>query len=334
MGKRQKVPKALHSELSEYSSLLRALRASNTLDLASHLAAASSQVSPTPVSAASAASVYEDDDDEDDDDFEDGQQVRFDDEDGGEGESERPATETVASLDYDDGSSQDSDAADGPKTKRKASRRLKAGSKTTSKARAKTPKDTWTRWPLLAGDVHVPEWSLQDEVRLLATQALRTHSSLEDPARSSLGDAVVPADISPEASGSTSTAAAAAAAAISTAPSAVDAPLGSVPAQPDAEEQEQEEEEEEEDDVDTLLPPPVLDALTASSARYLSQLLALLAAYVPAREKSMQNRLHPVSWESVLDVAALNGLLPTQYVSVLLIFYTAFFWGESLNWWE
>ena len=37
MGKRPKVPAALHSELSEYSSLLRALRTSDTLDLATQL---------------------------------------------------------------------------------------------------------------------------------------------------------------------------------------------------------------------------------------------------------------------------------------------------------
>ncbi|KAJ3482012.1 hypothetical protein NLI96_g7276 [Meripilus lineatus] len=37
MGKRAKVPVALQSELTEYHSLLRALRASSTLDLSSHL---------------------------------------------------------------------------------------------------------------------------------------------------------------------------------------------------------------------------------------------------------------------------------------------------------
>ena len=36
-GKRARVPAALHNELTEYSSLLRALRTSNTLDLASQL---------------------------------------------------------------------------------------------------------------------------------------------------------------------------------------------------------------------------------------------------------------------------------------------------------
>ncbi len=38
MAQRPKVPTALHAELTEYSSLLRALRTSNTLDLVQHLA--------------------------------------------------------------------------------------------------------------------------------------------------------------------------------------------------------------------------------------------------------------------------------------------------------
>ena len=33
--------------------------------------------------------------------------------------------------------------------------------------------DTWTRWPLLAGDVNVPEWSLDDEISLIASQAIK-----------------------------------------------------------------------------------------------------------------------------------------------------------------
>lgn len=37
MGKRKAVPEALHQELSEYTSLLRALRTTDTLDLASQL---------------------------------------------------------------------------------------------------------------------------------------------------------------------------------------------------------------------------------------------------------------------------------------------------------
>ncbi|EKM57226.1 uncharacterized protein PHACADRAFT_59839, partial [Phanerochaete carnosa HHB-10118-sp] len=109
MGKRLRVPAALHSELTEYSSLLRALRTSNTLDLASQLT----------VPASGPTSLHEDD-------------AASETSLGDESESERPLTETK-----------------------------------------KAPKDTWTRWPLLAGDVYVTEWSLEDEVRSIATQALQ-----------------------------------------------------------------------------------------------------------------------------------------------------------------
>lgn len=34
-------------------------------------------------------------------------------------------------------------------------------------------RSTWTRWPLLKGDVYTPEWTLQDEVQTLASQATR-----------------------------------------------------------------------------------------------------------------------------------------------------------------
>jgi len=36
------------------------------------------------------------------------------------------------------------------------------------------PRDPWTRWPLLAQDVPIPEWTLQDEVERLADKFLQT----------------------------------------------------------------------------------------------------------------------------------------------------------------
>lgn len=257
MGKRTKVPAALHFELSEYASLLRALRTSNTLDLASQLTLAPT-VSP--------ASTHQD---------EHVQPVLDD-----EGESELPLTETTTDLHTPvEGSVEDEDAA---------VRRLRHRAKNTSKAKSKTPRDNWTRWPLLAGDVHVPEWSLEDEVRLLATQCLKTQLSATSPP---LSGAPGPDTEGP--SGET----------LAEAPSeygsASPVPVNPIHAEvgPD-----------EEDAVDSLLPSPVIGALTASSGLFLSQLLALLAAYVPPGEKSMQNRMRPINWESVLDIVAVNGL--------------------------
>jgi hypothetical protein len=47
MGKRKKVPAALYTELSEYSSLIRALRTVDTLDLTSQLTRAQPAASPS-----------------------------------------------------------------------------------------------------------------------------------------------------------------------------------------------------------------------------------------------------------------------------------------------
>lgn len=223
--KRTKVPAALHSELSEYSSLLRALRTSNTLDLASQLTA----------HATSQSTVSGDRKDE----AHDGDDASLIDDDG---ESERPRTESTSKpADALEKAGDDASTA-GPKTNRKWPR--------------KNARDTWTRWPLLAGDVHVPEWSLEDEVRLLAGQCLKPQPETSNELDSS--------DV--------------------------------------------------EDTVDPLLTPHALSALTASTGRYLSEILALLAAYVPPSGGSMQNRVRPMNWESVLAIAAANGLISSECV--------------------
>jgi len=38
-------------------------------------------------------------------------------------------------------------------------------------------RNTWTRWPLLAEDLHIPEWGFEDEVNSLAKQALQSDFS-------------------------------------------------------------------------------------------------------------------------------------------------------------
>lgn len=262
MGKRPKVPAALHSEFTEYSSLLRALRTSNTLDLASQLTA--------PVPTTTRNSLHEDD-------------GASDPSLADEGESERPLTETVTnSQDHPEGSQQPEDPAV-REVRRDAKRKAR---------NSKAPRDTWTRWPLLAGDVYVPEWSLEDEVRSIAAQALHAQWRDDSPLTTGLDqaeeesvDAEQPADPTPADHGP------------------VDATLTL--------------EDEASGDVEgpeSLLTPPVLSGLTSSTARFLSQLLALLAAYVPPGEKSMQNRVRPVNWESVLDIATVHGLVDYEYV--------------------
>ncbi|KAI0340448.1 hypothetical protein BDW22DRAFT_426067 [Trametopsis cervina] len=250
--KRTAVPAALHSELTEYSSLLRALRTSNTLDLASQL---------TTHASVSAAGRDEDDDELIDDDHSD---------DAAE-ESERPLSANIIGATPDTGLSDPANDShfDAPKPRSTAKNAAK-------KPRSKVARDTWTRWPLLAGDVHVPEWSLEDEVKLLAVRCLK---STEEPA----DDVFQPQDALSAESSSNSVS-------------------------------DTHTEDVDDDLADELLPAPALHALTTSCGRYLSQVLALLAAHVPPGEKSMQNRVRPINWESVLNIAATNGLVNNDAV--------------------
>ena len=72
---------------------------------------------------------------------------------------------------------------------------------------------------------------------------------------------------------------------------------------------------EDEDEEDQLAMSTLgLQALTADAAAFLARVLALVAAHVPAAEKSMQNRVRPISWETVVDVACANGAISPRYV--------------------
>ncbi|KAI0317978.1 hypothetical protein OF83DRAFT_75309 [Amylostereum chailletii] len=124
MGKRKVVPAALHSELSEYASLIRVLRTNSTLDVASQLTRQHTPLSSTPNRSHQHPS---------------------------------PTSPSVAPT----------EATSISKGKGRAS--------TTNNESPKT-RDTWTRWPLLAEEVHVPEWDFQEEIRLLAHQSLDLHT--------------------------------------------------------------------------------------------------------------------------------------------------------------
>jgi hypothetical protein len=120
MGKSRKVvPAALHTELSEYASLMRALKTSETLDLTSQLTRAQSRASTS-------------------------QQGLNETDNGEDGRGRTAITSSVFS-----------------------SSRAQVGSR---KAKAK---DNWTRWPLLDGDVHNPEFGFEEEIKLIASEALQ-----------------------------------------------------------------------------------------------------------------------------------------------------------------
>lgn len=233
MSKRPQVPAALHAELTEYSSLLRALRTTHTLDLAGHLT-----------------------------------------------QSQLPSTNPSDGL-------QDDDAMHVPPIE-SVSRDLssQAGSslksQSGSRAHSRPPgkgkqRDTWTRWPLLAGDVHVPEWGLADEVKLIVETILT----------SSQGQTTVPLDKHDSMEGALRE---------TTTPSA-SLPDNTVNG---------------EEDGQPAVPGLALQALTADSAAFLTRVLAALAAHIPAVEKSLQNRIRPISWETVLDVACAGDLITSQ----------------------
>lgn len=133
----RRVPAALHHELSEYASLLRALRTRDTQDVTKHL------VKPSPYELSQA-------DDEQHLGSEDAMDEMLD-------ESSKPNHR----LSFSDNLRSRSRSRDneGPRRKKPI------------------PRDHWTRWPLMLNDVLEPEWTLEDEVAVIASQVMRANST-------------------------------------------------------------------------------------------------------------------------------------------------------------
>ncbi|KAI0299450.1 hypothetical protein B0F90DRAFT_1818190 [Multifurca ochricompacta] len=127
--KRKTVPAALHSEISEYAALIRVLRVSDTLDIATHLTRVD-----TPHPSWQATS-------------------------GIKRETGWLEASTSSQADYNGVSSPSIEFQGHPST---GDASVPPG----------TSRNTWTRWPLLAGDIHIPEWGFEDEVHSLAKQVL------------------------------------------------------------------------------------------------------------------------------------------------------------------
>ncbi|KAJ4496086.1 hypothetical protein C8J55DRAFT_601323 [Lentinula edodes] len=159
-SQRKRIPAALHSELTEYSSLLRSLRTNDTLDVTSqltryfyHKGKAKSQ-------------TYDDDDSEcindGDEDFKDV---------GSDVEEEH-------APDVEAGSSCRTNPSSKSSAKRKRASRPQSLATEDIMSTKTNPSthETWTRWPLLAQDVPYPEWTLQDEVAHITAFLLRDTS--------------------------------------------------------------------------------------------------------------------------------------------------------------
>lgn len=260
MSKRSHVPAALHSELEEYASLVRALRTSKTLDLASHLTQFSQNQTQQSASEHGSAqqSASEADTEED--------LPRT---------SSAPPTSDVYDEDGEEEIDYDIDTANN-KGKRRASFKARGANK--RRLASFNERDTWTRWPLLSGDVHIPTWGLDDEVAALSTNILRMQRQQETQHLSTSLPAS-PTSLATQNPGAASE-------------------LGSI-----------------DDDLEADDEKLILSHLATSTAFTLSRLLSTLAQYVPPVEKSLRNRLAPLDWSAVLRAAKAGNLgLDPRYV--------------------
>jgi len=145
----RRIPAALHRELSEYASLLRALRTRDTLDVTKHL----TKSSPFDLTQAS-------------DDL--------------HPSSEDEMDEMLDKLSKSNHfSSTLSSYTDDAPSSRSRSRSRDNGASCRKKH---APRDHWTRWPLMFDDVLEPEWTLEDEVAVVSSQVLRADVALSPQA--------------------------------------------------------------------------------------------------------------------------------------------------------
>ena len=200
--KKQRVSAALHYELTEYASLLRALRTSDTMDLTAHL----TKPSTLP-----------------------------------------PQSEPVVNLDNDSLEAELLEEEPAEASKKKV-------------APHKRKRDQWTRWPLLLEDVPIPEWTLEDEVAVIASRVVKSRPTPTFP----VFEGPLEHDD----------------------PSHTDYVMNT---------------ELDEEDPDH---PFYVPYLTSVAASFLSTIFSLLAKHTPARPGSMQNRIEPLNWRSVIDVLA------------------------------
>ena len=232
--KKRRIPAALHYELTEYASLLRALRTRDAMDLTAHL------TKPSPFTLPPRSEPVNLDNDNLDDELPDDL-------------SSRSASAHV--------NSRENSAIAGPSdlshpiNKAIAEEPVKAAKK---KVAPKRKRDQWTRWPLLLEDVPIPEWTLEDEVAVIASRVLKSRPEPTFP----VFEGPLEHDD----------------------PSHTDYVMNM---------------EFDEDDPDHPLYVPYLTSTTAS---LLSTIFSLLAKHTPARPASMQNRIEPLNWRSVIDV--------------------------------
>lgn len=264
------VPAALHAELSEYTSLLRALRTNDILDVASQLTrpytgsstrASTATAHDSNIEPQSTDNADVELSEDDVGNVEEKRRARA--RNVGEGEPEQPGVELEAEL----------DGVEETMSKNQRSSRRSKGKK--------VERDEWTRWPLLEGDVHIPEWGFEDEVLFLARQSINFH-------RESV----------PQASHQQS--------------ATVNSMRGSAKGQVDAEVEDGVDDVDSDSDDD--LPPHVAHTLTSLSSAHLTQVLTAIASHIPPSSKTLQSRFMPLNWQHVLNIVSVEGIVDPQCV--------------------
>jgi hypothetical protein len=260
MAKRR-VPAALHHELTEYASLLRALRVRDAMDITKHI------TKPSPF----ALGVVNDDNEELNSD---------DDLDGDEEASHRKPTSHASGS--KSGTSLEGTGATPPKNmSAKAKGKRKAEDFPTPGKRKQRRRNHWTRWPVPLQDVLLPEWTLEDEVAVIASQVMKLRPPPVFPVSPAGSDDMVDEEGADEFV------------------RAMDM-------------------EVDEDDPDI---PFYVPYMTSIVAEYLSTILGLLASLTPARPASMQNRIEPLGWRTVIDAVVTCGIpefTNAKYVALVL----------------
>ncbi|KAM6501111.1 hypothetical protein JOM56_004125 [Amanita muscaria] len=215
LNKPRVLPTALHSELTEYSSLLRTLRTNNILDVSLHITQSGR----------------------------DGNILVSD-------EEEIPSQDPTWQE-------QVTDAVDNGNGTNRKREREQHGQK----------RDNWTRWPLLLKDVYKPTWNFEDEVAIVASQALKLNST-SLPSSQEDDPQTCPAERTEYANND-----------------AEDDDLGA-------------------DDPEV---PSYYKYIAMSTYDFLLNTLALIASHPPPRPPSMQNRIEPLDWRSVLEIVSAYG---------------------------
>ena len=77
--------------------------------------------------------------------------------------------------------------------------------------------------------------------------------------------------------------------------------------------------QEMEEDAEEPIESAAVNHLTLETTEYVSHLFAAIAAHVPMVKGSMQNRLKPFNWESVLAIVGASGLVDPRYELCILM---------------